>query len=97
MYNFFWGDLGVVRGKKVYMLSQKHQKSLYLEKNRVIMKLLKRGFYYFGMDKRRFKCTKVGSETSYFVDGTGVEHQFYNEDMFTTRYSGRKKSNPEGL
>ena len=39
--------------------------------------------YYFGKTNKQFKCTKVGSETSFFVDYKNSEHQFYNEDIYT--------------
>ena len=42
--------------------------------------------YYFGKTKKRFICTKVGSEISFFVDYKKVKHQFYNSDMHIDKY-----------
>jgi ribosomal protein L20 len=49
-------------------------------------KIIKGEKYYYGKEKRVFKCIKVGVETSFFVDYLKKEHQFYNEDMHIDKY-----------
>lgn len=42
--------------------------------------------YYYAKDRKKFKCVKVGEETSFFVDYKKRNYQFYNYDMYENRW-----------
>jgi len=52
------------------------------------------GYYYFGKCIKRFKCVDIGTdvskEQSDFIDYKKGLHQFYNHEMYRTKWVAKK-------
>lgn len=51
------------------------------------MKIIKGEIYYYAKDKKKMKCTDVGEILSRFIDYKKREYQFYNKDIYKTKYN----------
>lgn len=47
-------------------------------------------YYYYAKEARRFKCIEVGDIQSWFIDYQNKKYQFYNHDMYLTKYNKLK-------
>ena len=50
------------------------------------LKLKIGNYYYYAKSKRKMLCVKIGKKLSWFTDYKKSKYQFYNADMYLTKF-----------